>query len=45
MAHCFDRRLGDSFIAKREIPHPNGEEKNTQIYYISRSYNWCAGSI
>ena len=35
MAHCLDCRFRDSFIAKREIPHTNGEEKNTQIYCIS----------
>ena len=32
MAHCLDRRFGDSLIAKREIPHMNSEEKN--IEYI-----------
>ena len=32
MAHHLNRRLGGSFIAKREIPHTNSEEKN--IEYI-----------
>ena len=35
MAHGLDLRFRDSFIAKQEIPHTNGEEKNTQILYFS----------
>jgi len=45
MAHHFDRRFLDPFIAKREMPGTNGEEENTQIYLIFRCYKWRAGTV
>jgi len=32
VARRFNRRLGDSFIARREMPHTNEEEENAEIY-------------
>jgi len=37
VARHFDRWLGDSFIARQEMPHTN-EEENTEIYCISPCY-------
>ena len=33
VARYFDRRFWDPFIAKREIPHTNGEEE-TPKYFV-----------
>ena len=45
MAHCFDYRFVDSFIAKREMPGTNGEEENAEVYSICRCQKWLAGGV
>ena len=34
-----------SFIAKREMPGPNGEEENSHISAIDRRYTWLKGDV